>query len=55
MANLYAFQITEEFEEVPVQSRGFGILDVGYRSEVTIFSLIGGVRIIFKTWMTITW
>nr|P84561.1 RecName: Full=Photosystem II stability/assembly factor HCF136, chloroplastic [Populus euphratica] len=23
--------ITEEFEEVPVQSRGFGILDVGYR------------------------
>lgn len=27
-------QITEEFEEVPVQSRGFGILDVGYRSEV---------------------
>lgn len=28
-------QISEEFEEVPVQSRGFGILDVGYRSEVT--------------------
>lgn len=27
-------QITEEFEEVPVQSRGFGILDVGYRSTV---------------------
>lgn len=27
-------QITEEFEEVPVQSRGFGILDVGYRSAV---------------------
>ncbi|XP_041013945.1 photosystem II stability/assembly factor HCF136, chloroplastic isoform X1 [Juglans microcarpa x Juglans regia] len=25
--------ITEEFEEVPVQSRGFGILDVGFRSE----------------------
>ncbi|PIA64195.1 hypothetical protein AQUCO_00201461v1 [Aquilegia coerulea] len=25
--------ITEEFEEVPVQSRGFGILDVGYRSK----------------------
>lgn len=28
------FQLTEEFEEVPVQSRGFGILDVGYRSKV---------------------
>lgn len=28
------FQLTEEFEEVPVQSRGFGILDVGYRSTV---------------------
>lgn len=27
-------QITEEFEEIPVQSRGFGILDVGYRSQV---------------------
>jgi hypothetical protein len=27
-------QITEEFEEIPVQSRGFGILDVGYRSTV---------------------
>jgi len=26
--------MTEEFEEVPVQSRGFGILDVGYRSQV---------------------
>ncbi|XP_021899595.1 photosystem II stability/assembly factor HCF136, chloroplastic-like isoform X3 [Carica papaya] len=25
--------VTEDFEEVPVQSRGFGILDVGYRSE----------------------
>lgn len=30
-------QITEEFEEVPVQSRGFGILDVGYRSTVTFY------------------
>lgn len=27
-------QITEDFEEVPVQSRGFGILDVGFRSQV---------------------
>jgi hypothetical protein len=26
--------ITEDFEEVQVQSRGFGILDVGYRSQV---------------------
>lgn len=38
-------QIVEEFEEVPVQSRGFGILDVGYRSKVfelnkPIFSVI---------------
>lgn len=31
-----SFQLTEEFEEVPVQSRGFGILDVGYRSTVKI-------------------
>jgi hypothetical protein len=31
------FQISEEFEEIPVQSRGFGILDVGYRSKVTVF------------------
>lgn len=30
------FQINEEFEEVPVQSRGFGILDVGYRSTVML-------------------
>ncbi|RWW31239.1 hypothetical protein GW17_00004139 [Ensete ventricosum] len=35
--------ITEDFEEVPVQSRGFGILDVGYRSKVNIVkSLISG-------------
>lgn len=27
-------QLTEDFEEVSVQSRGFGILDVGYRSQV---------------------
>lgn len=32
------FQITEDFEEIPVQSRGLGILDVGYRSTVTIIS-----------------
>ncbi|KAK3017641.1 hypothetical protein RJ639_003233 [Escallonia herrerae] len=32
--------LTEDFEEIPVQSRGFGILDVGYRSKTytqTIF------------------
>lgn len=27
-------QITEDFDEATVQSRGFGILDVGYRSQV---------------------
>lgn len=27
-------QLSEDFEEVSVQSRGFGILDVGYRSQV---------------------
>lgn len=32
-------QITEEFEEVPVQSRGFGILDVGYRSTVKFYCI----------------
>lgn len=32
---VFHFQITEDFEEVPVQSRGFGILDVGYRSQVS--------------------
>lgn len=34
------FQITEDFEEVPVQSRGFGILDVGFRSKVHILKNI---------------
>jgi hypothetical protein len=32
----FHFQIVEDFEEASVQSRGFGILDVGYRSKVTI-------------------
>lgn len=27
-------QVSEDFEEVRIASRGFGILDVGYRSEV---------------------
>lgn len=26
--------MSEDFEEVSVQSRGFGILDIGYRSQV---------------------
>lgn len=33
---MLSFQITEDFEEIPVQSRGFGILDVGYRSKVIL-------------------
>ncbi|XP_065630569.1 photosystem II stability/assembly factor HCF136, chloroplastic [Quercus suber] len=44
--------VTEEFEEVSVQSRGFGILDIGYRSEVTIFSLGGGVMIMCRSSMS---
>ena len=31
----FHLQIVEDFEEASVQSRGFGILDVGYRSTVT--------------------
>ncbi|XP_042984168.1 photosystem II stability/assembly factor HCF136, chloroplastic isoform X2 [Carya illinoinensis] len=41
-------QITEEFEEVPVQSRGFGILDVGYRSEEEAWAA-GGSGILLRT------
>ncbi|KAG7974594.1 hypothetical protein I3843_06G055200 [Carya illinoinensis] len=40
--------ITEEFEEVPVQSRGFGILDVGYRSEEEAWAA-GGSGILLRT------
>ncbi|GAA0149560.1 chaperone [Lithospermum erythrorhizon] len=40
--------ITEEFEEVPVQSRGFGILDVGYRSQDEAWAA-GGSGILLKT------
>ncbi|PIN21163.1 hypothetical protein CDL12_06147 [Handroanthus impetiginosus] len=40
--------ITEEFEEVPVQSRGFGILDVGYRSQEEAWAA-GGSGILLKT------
>ncbi|KAK4484074.1 hypothetical protein RD792_011294 [Penstemon davidsonii] len=40
--------ITEEFEEVQVQSRGFGILDVGYRSLDEAWAA-GGSGILLKT------
>ncbi|KAI3453270.1 hypothetical protein Pfo_009933 [Paulownia fortunei] len=40
--------ITEEFEEIPVQSRGFGILDVGYRSQEEAWAA-GGSGILLKT------
>ncbi|KAE9455572.1 hypothetical protein C3L33_12552, partial [Rhododendron williamsianum] len=40
--------ITEEFEEIPVQSRGFGILDVGYRSQDEAWAA-GGSGILLRT------
>ncbi|GFP92562.1 photosystem ii stability/assembly factor hcf136 chloroplastic [Phtheirospermum japonicum] len=40
--------ISEEFEEIPVQSRGFGILDVGYRSLDEAWAA-GGSGILLKT------
>ncbi|KAH0469863.1 hypothetical protein IEQ34_001421 [Dendrobium chrysotoxum] len=40
--------INEEFEEVPVQSRGFGILDVGYRSKDEAWAA-GGSGILLRT------
>ncbi|GER56128.1 photosystem II stability/assembly factor HCF136 [Striga asiatica] len=40
--------ISEEFEEIPVQSRGFGILDVGYRSQEEAWAA-GGSGILLKT------
>lgn len=40
--------IMEEFEEIPVQSRGFGILDVGYRSQDEAWAA-GGSGILLKT------
>ncbi|XP_042064100.1 photosystem II stability/assembly factor HCF136, chloroplastic-like [Salvia splendens] len=40
--------ISEEFEEIPVQSRGFGILDVGYRSEDEAWAA-GGSGVLLKT------
>ncbi|CAD5168683.1 unnamed protein product [Musa acuminata subsp. malaccensis] len=44
----YMLQITEDFEEVPVQSRGFGILDVGYRSKDEAWAA-GGSGILLRT------
>lgn len=43
----YMLQITEDFEEVPVQSRGFGILDVGYRSKVNIMKTLISGNVVF--------
>ncbi|KAJ1422085.1 WD40/YVTN repeat-like-containing domain superfamily [Sesbania bispinosa] len=40
--------ITEDFEEVTVQSRGFGILDVGYRSSDEAWAA-GGSGILLRT------
>ncbi|KAL8138077.1 hypothetical protein V2J09_004078 [Rumex salicifolius] len=40
--------ITEDFEEVAVQSRGFGLLDVGYRSEEEAWAA-GGSGILLRT------
>ncbi|KAK1325686.1 hypothetical protein QJS10_CPA01g00100 [Acorus calamus] len=40
--------ISEEFEEVPVQSRGFGILDVGYRSKDEAWAA-GGSGVLLRT------
>nr|CAD1830704.1 unnamed protein product [Ananas comosus var. bracteatus] len=45
---LYRPKLTEEFEEVPVQSRGFGILDVGYRSKDEAWAA-GGSGILLRT------
>lgn len=40
--------ITEDFEEASVQSRGFGILDVGYRSKDEAWAA-GGSGVLLKT------
>ncbi|MFS7941503.1 putative photosynthesis system II assembly factor Ycf48/Hcf136-like domain-containing protein [Helianthus anomalus] len=40
--------ITEEFKEIPVQSRDFGILDVGYRSKEEAWAA-GGSGVLPKT------
>lgn len=45
---IYKFQISEDFEEVAVQSRGFGILDVGYRSRDEAWAA-GGSGILLRS------
>lgn len=40
--------LTEEFEEVPTPSRGFGILDVGYRSQDEVWAS-GGSGVLLKS------
>lgn len=40
--------VSEDFEEVPVQSRGFGILDVGYRSQDEAWAA-GGSGVLLRT------
>ncbi|KAL9251608.1 Photosystem II stability/assembly factor HCF136, chloroplastic-like protein [Drosera capensis] len=40
--------ITEDFEEVPVQSRGFGLLDVGFRSQEEAWAA-GGSGVLLRT------
>ncbi|KAL3830647.1 hypothetical protein ACJIZ3_019449 [Penstemon smallii] len=46
--NYVAVSSREDFEEVQVQSRGFGILDVGYRSQDEAWAA-GGSGILLKT------
>ncbi|XP_022743177.1 photosystem II stability/assembly factor HCF136, chloroplastic-like [Durio zibethinus] len=40
--------LTEDFEEVPIQSRGFGILDVGFRSMEEAWAA-GGSGVLLRT------
>ncbi|CAD6338172.1 unnamed protein product [Miscanthus lutarioriparius] len=47
-AQLPGNMITEDFEEAQVQSRGFGILDVGYRSQEAAWAA-GGSGVLLKT------
>ncbi|KAK8529667.1 hypothetical protein V6N12_060443 [Hibiscus sabdariffa] len=47
--------ITEDFEEVSVQSRGFGILDVGYRSEDEAWAAGGSGSSLLMTRKDLYW
>lgn len=40
--------VTEDFQEVPIASRGFGVLDVGYRSNSEAWAA-GGSGVLLKT------